>query len=119
MKGIAVFALATASALLPGVSAADAWKSENGHRYIRTWDDERGDRGRHRGNDCRVVREYKKHGHYKVVRECKPHRKVRRDDYRYDYRHDYRHQHHRDRDYRYRDERPLIVIEPIIRIGGW
>lgn len=113
MKGIAIFALAAASALLPGVSAADAWKNENGHRYIRTWDD---DRGRYRGNDCRVVREYKKHGHYKVVRECKPRRKVRRDDYRHDY---YRHDHRRDRDYRYRDERPLIVIEPIIRIGGW
>lgn len=83
---------------VPFSATADSWKDESGHgyRYEREYKEEYWD-----GN-CEVKREYKKDGEYKEERKCETPR----------YRH---HDHHPV----YRSGGPAIIIEPVIRIGGW
>jgi hypothetical protein len=106
MKVFSTMVLA-AACLVPSLSAADSWWESDRRdrdRYYRVWNDDH--KRSYRDGHCRVTREYKRNGDYRIERKCK-----KAHDYRYD----------RHRDHRvsvYPDRRPIIVIEPVIRIGG-
>ncbi|WP_237173801.1 hypothetical protein [Paracandidimonas lactea] len=94
--------LASALAALPQVALADWDDYDDDHDYYE-------DYGRHRefkeeywvGN-CKIKREYKRDGEYKEKRKCKPPR----------------HRHYYE-EHVYYEDAPSIVIEPVIRIGGF
>lgn len=84
----------------PLAANADSWHTEGYHRHTKEYKHEYWD-----GN-CKVKREYKRNGNYKEKRSCK------RPDYK-QYDRDYAH-----KGRSYKSNSPLIIIEPIIRIGS-
>lgn len=90
--------IASALIVAPLAANADHWRGDrHGHRHSREYKQEYWD------GHCKVKREYKRNGSYKEKRSCKPPR----------YRHYYD-----DGPVVYRSGGPVIVIDPVIRIGG-